>query len=267
MRTPYLVLPVLLLVACAPKRVHERPVLENGDRVGTADAAIEAARQDAMRTSSDVVMQRDAVTASALATCAPEICEAITRGVVVLGMTGAQVMAATRTTEAAWQSRDAGEATVMVPAAWSVAPRDATGQLAMVQLRNGRVSSYSYNEAQGVRLVGNPGDATTAGRAAALAETLIREGDDYVARGQFDMALNRYDRAHVLRPDDAQVEYRIATVLDKQLRPIEALIRYQLFLHRLEIEKIRAVGEAYGHLATAIAHARERVIVLERQTR
>jgi hypothetical protein len=63
------------------------------------------------------------------------------------------------------------------------------------------------------------------------------------------------------------VEYRIATVLDKQLRPIEALIRYQLFLHQLELEKIRATGEAYGHLASAIAHARERVIVLERQTR
>jgi hypothetical protein len=35
----------------------------------------------------------------------------------------------------------------------------------------------------------------------------------------------------------------------------------------LELEKIQAVGEAYGNLANAIAHARERVIVLERQTR
>jgi tetratricopeptide (TPR) repeat protein len=96
---------------------------------------------------------------------------------------------------------------------------------------------------------------------------LLREGDDLVARGEFNMALNRYDRAHVLRPGDPEVEYRIATVLDKQLRPIEALIRYRLFLHQLELERIQATGEAYGHLASAIAHARERVIVLERQTR
>jgi tetratricopeptide (TPR) repeat protein len=155
----------------------------------------------------------------------------------------------------------------MVPVARSSAPRDASGELAMIQLRNGRVASYSYNEAQGVRVVSNPDDATTAGRASALAEMLLREGDDYVARGEFDMALNRYDRAQVLRPGDVQLDYRIATVLDQQLRPIEALMRYQLFLHRLEIEKIQAVGEAYGNLASAIAHARERVIILEKQTR
>ena len=155
----------------------------------------------------------------------------------------------------------------MVPASRSVAPRDATGEVAMVQLRNGRVASYSYNEAQGVRVVTNPAEATTAGRASALADMLLREGDDYVARGEFGLALNRYDRAQVLRPADAEIDYRIATVLDQQLRPIEALMRYQLFLHRLEIEKIQAIGEAYGHLANAIAHARERVIILERQTR
>jgi tetratricopeptide (TPR) repeat protein len=267
MRTRYLVLPVLVLAACTPKRVHERPVLQNGDRVASAEQVVEASRQDAARTSREAVAQRDAVAAAALASCAPDICAAITRGEVALGMTESQVLAATRTTEAAWQSRDAGEATVMVPAMRSMAPRDASGQLAMVQLRNGRVAAYSYNEAQGVRLVASAADATTAGRASSLAEMLVREGDDLVARGQFDMALNRYDRAHVLRPDDALVEYRIATVLDKQLRPVEALIRYQLFLHRLEIEKIQATGEAYGYLASAIAHARERVIVLEKQGR
>jgi tetratricopeptide (TPR) repeat protein len=267
MRTRYLVLPVLVLAACTPKRVHERPVLENGDRVTSADVAVEAARRDAEVGGREAVAQRDAVAAAALASCAPEICAAITRGEVALGMTEAQVLAATRTTETAWQTRDAGEATVMVPAMRSMAPRDAAGQLGMVQLRNGRVAAYSYNEAQGVRLVAGPADATTAGRASSLADMLIREGDDYVARGQFDMALNRYDRAHVLRADDPLTEYRIATVLDKQLRPIEALIRYQLFLHRLELEKIQAVGEAYGYLASAIAHARERVIILEKQGR
>jgi tetratricopeptide (TPR) repeat protein len=267
MRTRYLVLSMLVLAACTPKRVHERPVLQNGDRVASAEQVVEATRQDAARGSREILAQRDAVTASALASCAPDICAAITRGELALGMTESQVLAATRTTEAAWQTRDAGEATVMVPATRSMAPRDASGQLAMVQLRNGRVAAYSYNEAQGVRLVASAADGTTAGRASSLAEMLVREGDDLVARGQFDMALNRYDRAHVLRPDDALVEYRIATVLDKQLRPVEALIRYQLFLHRLEIEKIQATGQAYGYLASAIAHARERVIVLERQAR
>ncbi|HEX6306790.1 MAG TPA: hypothetical protein VFZ69_01315 [Longimicrobiales bacterium] len=267
MRTAYLLLPVLALAACAPRRVHEPPILENGDRVPSSDAVVESARQEAARTQREATAQRDAVTASALATCAPDICAAITRGELALGMTETQVMAATRTTEAAWSTRDAGEATVMVPVSRTAAPRDAAGELGMVQLRNGRVASYSYNEAQGVRVVSSPADATTAGRASALAEMLLREGDDYVARGEFDMALNRYDRAQVLRPADPEIDYRIATVLDKSLRPIEALMRYQLFLHRLEIEKIQAVGEAYGNLANAIAHARERVIVLERQTR
>jgi tetratricopeptide (TPR) repeat protein len=267
MRTRYLVIPMLAVAACAPKRVNERPIMTNGDRVAGSEAAVEAARADASRTSRDAMNQRDAVTAAALATCAPEICAAITRGEVAIGMTEFQVLAATRTTEAAWQTRDAGEASVMVAASRSNAPHDNVGELGMVQLRNGRVSAYSYNEAQGVRLVANAQDASTAGRASALAEMLLREGDDLVARGEFDMALSRFDRAQVLRPGDAEIDYRIATVLDKQLRPIEALLRYQLFLHRLEIEKIQAVGEAYGHLASAIAQARERVIVLERNTR
>jgi tetratricopeptide (TPR) repeat protein len=267
MRTRYLMLPLLALTACTTRRVHEEPILETGDRVPSADATIEVARADAARTQRDATAQRDATVATALTSCSPEICAAITRGEVMLGMTEPQVLAATRTTDAAWRTRDAGDGTVMVPTARTNAPRDALGELAMVQLRNGRVATYSYNEAQGIRLVASPADATTAGRASSRAELLLREGDDLVARGEFNMALNRYDRAQVLRPNDPEIDYRIATVLDKQLRPIEALIRYQLFLHRLELEKIRAVGEAYGHLANAIAHARERVIILERQAR
>jgi tetratricopeptide (TPR) repeat protein len=267
MRTQYLILPVLALAACAPKRVHEQPVLVNGDRVAGPDAIIQSSREQTARETRDAQNQRDVLAANAYASCTPEICAAITRGEIALGMTETQVLAATRTTDGAWQTRDAGESSVMVPLNRREAPHDAVGELAMIQLRNGRVAAYSYNEAQGVRLVAAPQDATTAGRASALADMLVREGDDLVARGEFDMALNRYDRAQVLRGNDAQIDYRIATVLDKQLRPIEALLRYQLFLHRLELEKIQAVGEAYGNLANAIAHARERVIVLERQTR
>jgi hypothetical protein len=155
----------------------------------------------------------------------------------------------------------------MVPASIEAPPRDALGEIALVQLRDGRVSTYSYREAQGVRVVAERADATTEGRASALAEMLLREGDDFTARGDLQAALDRYDRAQILRPGDAIVDYRIATVLDKQLRPIEALVRYQLFLHKLEIEKIEARGRASGYLADAIAQARQRVIVLEKQSR
>jgi len=61
------------------------------------------------------------------------------------------------------------------------------------------------------------------------------------------------------------IGYRIATVLDKELRPIEALIQYRLFLHQLELENIEARGDAAAKMADAIARARERIIVLEKQ--
>jgi hypothetical protein len=258
---------LLVTAACAPRRIHERPILSTGDRVPPADAVVEATRVEGERESQQATATRDSLMALALASCAPDHCRAITRGEVALGMTETQVLAATRTTPGTWSVRDAGGVTVMVPRVLGGGPRDAAGELALLQLQDGRLSAYSYHEAQGVRVVTRPEEATTTGRAAALAELLIREGDDFAARGQLDQALDRYDRAHVLRPADPLVDYRIATVLDKQLRPIEALIRYQLFLHRLELERIHAIGEAYGQLASAIAHARERVIVLERHGR
>lgn len=257
-------LPLVALVACAPKRIHEEPILQAGDRVGTTDAWVDAIRNDAELDRARMMDERDSIAAVALSECAPEICAAVARGEVSLGMTEAQVLAATSTTREAWAVRSAGPAAVMVPASLEAAPRDAIGQLAMVQFNGGRVSTYSYREAQGVRVVASAADATTEGRAKAMAEMLIREGDDLAARGDLAGALDRYDRASVLNPSDPLLDYRIATVLDKQLRPIEALIQYQLFLHRLELERIDAVGDAYAKLADAIAHARERVIVLEK---
>ena len=271
MRTTRIV-PVLTLAAlsaaalagCAPKRVDQEPILDNNDRVPEARvdavAAESAERQAAARTS------RDSITAEALATCTGDVCAAVTRGELSLGMNEVQVLAATRTTEAAWTIRRADGSTVLVPKSLQHAPEDASGEVVMVQVANGAVRSYSYREPQGIRVVSSPEDATISGQAAATAEMLIREGDDYAARGEFDLALNRYDRAHILKPNDPMIIYRVATTLDKQLRPIQALIQYQRFLHDLEIERIRAVGEAYGNLAEAIAHARERVIVLERQS-
>lgn len=260
-----LTLALLAVAACSPKLVHEEPVIRQGERIPDSDAVVESARAEVERTNRETTARRDDVTAGALASCAPAVCEAIARGEVMLGMTEAQVLAATRTTEGAWSTRDAGGATVMLPASAANAPRDVVGQLALVQLRDGAVRTYSYSEAQGVRVVNDAADATTEGRARALAESLIREGDDFTARGDLGRALDRYDRASVLAPQDARVDYRIATVLDKQLRPYEALIRYQLFLHKLELEKIDAYGRAYGNMAEAIAYARERVVVLDRR--
>jgi len=258
-------LSVMALLACSPKRVHEEPILRQGDRVGDTEALVAGVHNQAVVDQARLQDRVDALRAEALSTCQGEICAALTRGELALGMTETQVMAATGTTPEAWSVRRAGPASVLAPAARGMAPRDRNGEVALVQLRNGVVSSYSYYEAQGVRVVQKPRDATAAGRAEALAEMLIREGDELAARGDLDGALNRYDRASVLRPDDPELDYRIATVLDKQLRPVEALIRYQLFLHRLELEKIEARGEAHAKLADAIARARERIMILEKR--
>jgi hypothetical protein len=61
------------------------------------------------------------------------------------------------------------------------------------------------------------------------------------------------------------LEYRIASILDRSLRPLEAVVRYRRFLHQLELEKIEAVGDANAKLADAIARARERIIILEKR--
>ncbi|HUH11987.1 MAG TPA: hypothetical protein VMK65_02715 [Longimicrobiales bacterium] len=255
------------VAACAPKRVHEDPILENGERVRDVDAAALPAVQQAEAARAAQAERRDAALADGIADCAPAVCEAIARGEVALGMTRAQVLAATRTGDEAWTWRQSGQAGVLVPRMLTSAPRDAVSEVAMVQLRDGRVSAYSYRESQGLRLVASPADATTAGRAEALADMLVRQGDELAAAGSIDEALDRYDRASILDPSNAELEYRIATVLDKALRPVEALVRYQLFLHRMELEKIEARGDAYAKLADAIARAQQRIIVLERQGR
>jgi tetratricopeptide (TPR) repeat protein len=155
----------------------------------------------------------------------------------------------------------------MVGASLDRGPRDALGEVTMVQIANGGVTTYSYREPQGIRVVSAPADATTAGRARATADALIAEGDAFAAAGDRAAALDHYDRALVLLPDDAALQYRVATLLDQELRPLEALMRYRTFLHLMEIERIGAYGDAYAKLADAIARARERVIILEKQAR
>ena len=88
----------------------------------------------------------------------------------------------------------------------------------------------------GVRTVNSPEDATYAGRSAARADALLEQGDEYAAAGSLDLALQRYDQADILRPGHPETTLRIATTLDKSLRPMEATMRYQLFIHQLELE-------------------------------
>jgi hypothetical protein len=257
----------LVLAACnGPRRIHERPILQNGDRTASQDRIIAGAAADGFNDNAMLTQARDSVYAKAVATCRGTICASVVKGEISLGMTPAQAMAATRTAPAAWTIRESGDATVMVPRVLGNSPKDATGEVVMVQFDDDRVNAVSYRETQGIRVVSSPFDTTTDGRATAMADALIREGDQFNAAGDRARALDRYDRALAMKRADAMLEYKVATMLDLQLRPVEAQIRYKRFLQSLEIEQIRARGDANAQLADAIARAQQRLIILERQT-
>ena len=264
MKRTFLLLALAAFAACVPKKVHEEPIMENDQRVGDSSAAVAAATAQAADAQAKA-REREALTAQAMADCTPDVCEALVRGEVAIGMNETQVLAATGTTDDAWSIRQAGDATVMMPATSLSPPTDVVGDIVVVQLASNSVSRYAYREAQGVRMVDSPYDASTEGRAEALADALLREGDDYAARGDFEAALNRYDRVSILTPGDPMIDYKIAESLDKALRPYAALIQYQLFLHRMRLETIEARGEAAARMAEAIALAQQRILILERQ--
>ncbi len=261
-------LPVLLLAACnGPRVVREEPILVTGDRVALADSAIAAARVREAAAQAAARARQDSAAALAAATCDAATCGAIARGALVLGMREAEVLAATRTAPGAWSVRHSGSTTVMTPARLDGAPRDADGTIALVQLSDGRVRSITWRDRTGLRVVSDPADGTADARNAALAEALIREGDDFAAAGDRALALERYDRALVLRQDDPLLTYKVAQLLDQQLRPVEALMRYQRFLQQLELQRIEATGTQAAKLAEAIALAQQRIVVLERRSR
>jgi tetratricopeptide (TPR) repeat protein len=252
--------------AClSAKHVDEGPitVMRNGERVAGPVRATDAATTRALEARLEGRDRRDSLAATAFATCAPPICAALGRGELALGMSEAQVLAATRSTTLAWTARRSGEVTVMAPRDEDAGPRDAVAPVVLVQLAEGGVAGITYREPQGLRTVTAPADVSDANRVRALA--LSREGDAMAAAGDFTAALERYDRASVVDRADAELQYKIATALDKLLRPREAALRYQLFLHRLELEKIEATGSANAKLAAAIVQARERIVVLERR--
>ncbi len=254
---------LLLLAACGPRPI---PVMENGQVLpDSRESVVAAAREEGERERARLGEARAVEGTTALATCAPTVCEAIARGEVMLGMNESQLLAATRTTADAWEARGSEGLRLMTARVGAPAPRDGVGELAYVTLQNGAVTGYTYRERQGFRTVSTPADATLAGQAAARAEALLREGDEYAAAGRLDLALERYDRADVIRPGNAETTLRIASTLDKQLRPMEAALQYRLFLHRLELEQIEARGEVAARIAEAVARAHERIVVLERR--
>ena len=257
-----------LAAACAnPKRIHEEPItmMRNGDKVEAPMKTMDAATTQALESRIEGRERRDSIAAVALGQCAPAVCAALGRGEIALGMTEAQVLAATRTTDLAWTTRRAGGTSVLTPRDLDASPRDAVAPVVLVQLAGGTVASLTYREPQGLRTVSSALDVTDANRARAVA--LTSEGDALAAAGDFTGALDRYDRASVVNRADAELQYKMATSLDKLLRPIEAELRYKLFLNQLEIQKIDAIGNANARLAEAIVQARERIMILDRRSR
>ena len=255
-----------LVASCAnPKRIEEGPitVMKNGDRVEAPTRALDAATTQSLEARLAGRERRDSLTAVAFANCAPSVCAALGRGELSLGMTEAQVLAATRSTDIAWTVRRSGGVSVLTPRDAEASPSDAVAPVALVQLAGGTVASITYREPQGLRTVSSAADASDANHARAAA--LVKEGDALAAAGEFTAALDRYDRASVVNRADAELQYKMAASLDKLLRPVEADLRYKLFLHQLEIQKIEAVGNANAKLADAIARARERIVVLEKR--
>lgn len=259
---------LVLLTACAPRMEPIRPIQPNGaTRPARTDLVIEDAREDGEAARARLAEERARNEEAALAACSGSTCEALAQGRLAIGMTREQVLTATRSGEEAWELRGAGAVATLAPRDEVRAPGDAVAPIAYVTLENGRVRSWVYREPEGMRLVASPADATDEARNRVRAAALLREGDDFAARGDFVAALDRYDRADVVQPGNPEATLRIARALDKQLRPYEAAIRYRLFLHQLELERIRAYGDAYAHLYSAIAEARDRIIVLDRRGR
>lgn len=262
------VLALLAAAACAPRMEPVRAIQPNGaTRPARTDEVIAEARADGEQARAQAAEERVRNEEAALASCTPSVCDALAEGRLALGMTREQVLAATRSGAEAWEQRGGGRLATLAARDEVRAPADRVAPVAYVTLEDGRVRSWAYREPEGVRLVATPADATDEARNRVRAAALLREGDDFAARGDFVEALDRYDRADVIQPNNPEATLRIARALDKQLRPYEAQIRYRLFLHQLEIERIRAHGEAYAHLYAAVAEARDRILVLDRRGR
>ena len=263
---------LLILAAsagCAGKRIAGLNEMQpetgrpGGSATSQQDATAAAARQaDAVR--AEIAQQANAANAEATATCTPAICAAIGRHEMALGMSQAQVFAATQTIAGAWDIRGTQtNGTMMKSATNNMMIKDAIGEVMMVTIRDGKTVAYTYREPAGLRSVTSPEDATAEGRRKALAMNLLNQGDELMSTGRVDDALSRYDQADVINPNDPATTLRIARVMEKQRRPLEELMRYQKFLHEMEIERINAKGKANAELAGAITMAQHRIVTLQ----
>lgn len=258
------------LAACSSKtpqpRIAEIPVtqpnLGRTPNTQEADAAAAGRRADSIR----VVMagQSAATAQAAMASCAGDVCAAIGRSELALGMNRAGVLAVTGSSPDGWSIRGSESGGTMVPLRRDM--KDRVAEVAMVTFRDGRVVSYTYREPSGLRTVATPDDARPDARRRAIAQQLLEQGDAALATGNADLALTRYDQADVLEPNNPGTTLRIAKLLDQQLRPLEALMRYQKFLHEMEIERIEAKGKANAELAAAVIAAQARVVHLVETT-
>src|SRR5258705_1727291 len=146
---PTLFITALAASACStPKRIEEGPitVMRNGDRVDSPVHAIDAATTRALEAGIEGRDRRDSITAAAFATCAPTVCAALGRGEIALGMSAAQVMVATHTTDIAWTARRSGSVAVLSPrtADAEAVPRDAVAPVVLGQPAGGTAGSVPY---------------------------------------------------------------------------------------------------------------------------
>ena len=200
----------------------------------------------------------------ALTTCAPDICSAINRSELAIGMTRAGALTVTQSTPEGWIERGGADFGTMTPKDRSI--KDRVAEVALLSFRDGRLVSYTYRETTGLRSIEAPADATMDGRRHAQATSLLEQGDQMLAAGYADNALAKYDQADVMEPNTPATTLRIAKLLDQQMRPLEALMRYQKFLHEMDIERIKANGSANAELAAAVVAAQARVVHLVETT-
>jgi hypothetical protein len=212
---------LIILVAGGCGSKYKQPSIEDVDVVqpnlgtepNTVDADIANARDRKDALDAEIAREADSVAAAAMRECTAYTCGALQRRELALGMTLAQVLAATTSTRAAWSFRGDAGAHVMLPRNQAV--HDHTGQVALVAFRNGTAVSYAYRDPTGVRFVTAPADATTAGRRRTMAQRLIRDGDDLVAAGRLYEALDKYVEADILDPDDPATASRIDRLLSR----------------------------------------------------
>lgn len=261
---------LVTVAACSQK--YQQPRIQDVETIqpnlGTtantqrADEAAAGRRADSVRAA--IAQQAGGYHAQAMATCTGEVCAAIGRNELALGMSRAGVFSVTSSMPDGWVIRGTETSGSMMPVSRNL--KDRVSEVAMVTFRDGRVVSYTYRDNTGLRTVAAPQDATMEGRRRAQAAALLEQGDQLVAAGRPDEALARYDQADVVDPNNPGTTLRIAKLLDQQMRPLEALMRYQKFLHEMEIDRINAHGRANAELAAAVVAAQARVVHLVETT-